>query len=106
VVSPAFSSSCVNGCDFPPDADTRCSAPRQCGANTIVPSARHVPPRPSCVSQMIEGGPPPISIRFSFPSAKYAIDRLSGDQNGKSNGSVISFRASSESIGRIHSAGS
>src|SRR5262245_33089230 len=31
---------------------------------------------------MICGGPPPMSTRFSFPSSKYAIERLSADQNG------------------------
>src|SRR5262245_60153911 len=34
------------------------------------------------VSQMICGGPPPMSTRFSLLSSKYAMERLSDDQKG------------------------
>src|SRR5262245_49913725 len=34
------------------------------------------------------GAPPPTSIRFNLPSAKYPTDRLSGDQNGVAAPSV------------------
>ena len=35
-------------------------------------------------SASVCGDPPPMSIRFSLPSAKNPTDRLSGDQNGYS----------------------
>jgi hypothetical protein len=39
---------------------------------------------PIDASHSVSGAPPTISIRFSLPSAKNAIDRLSGDHVGKS----------------------
>ena len=49
------------------------------------------------------GGPPLAAIFSSFCCAKYAMNRLSGDQNGNAASSVPgSGCAVSESMGRIH----
>ena len=64
-----------------PDAATRERGPKE-AVNRIVPSAPHAPPRGAEVLAKVCGGPPAISMRFSLPAAVYAIDRLSGDQNG------------------------
>ena len=52
------------------------------GANTMTPSAFHVPPRPSATGASVCGAPPPKSSRFSAPPAKNPMARLSGDQKG------------------------
>ena len=65
----------------PPAAGTRCSPLLE--AKTITPSAFHVPPSRSGVSQMFCGGPPAASTFLSVPPAKNPIHRLSGDQNSR-----------------------
>src|SRR6516225_11540067 len=87
----------------PPAAATRESGP-VVAANTITPSWFHVPPRgASSVLQTVRGGPPPTAIFLSLASAKNAIQRLSGDQNGSVAFSVpASGCATSESTGRTH----
>ena len=63
----------------------------------------HVPPRMSGVSQMFCGGPPDACTFLSFPPAKNAIERLSGDQNRLPAPSVPgSSAADSVSIGRTN----
>ena len=64
----------------------------------------HVPPSgPGAVSTSVFMEPSPISIRLSLASAKKAIDRLSGDQNGDIACSLPgSGRACEESSGRNH----
>jgi len=52
------------------------------GAKTIAPDALHVPPRPPPASQIVCAAPSGTVIRFSFPPAKKASEKLSGDQNG------------------------
>src|SRR5215510_7843843 len=52
------------------------------GANTITPSAFHVPPAPLEAAASVSGAPPPRSSRFNEPWAKKPIARPSGDQNG------------------------
>src|SRR5438128_3549048 len=76
-------SSVITGVTGPPAADTRKRPPEGVGAKTMTPSRLHVPPRPERISQRLWGGPPEASIFFNFPSAKKAINRLSGDQKGK-----------------------
>src|ERR1017187_7090842 len=67
------------------------------------PSRFHEPPVARTASHSVTGGPPAISIRFNFRSAKNASDLLSGDQNGESPPSVpASARAAGESSGRSH----
>jgi hypothetical protein len=46
------------------------------------------PLRPPAASEIVSGGPPETSTFFSFPSAKNARERLSGDQKGKVASSV------------------
>ena len=59
------------------------------GENTITLSRLQVPPaRCAGASQSTIGGPPVIAIFFSLPEAKNAMNRLSGDQNGKAPCSV------------------
>src|SRR5437762_12627672 len=57
-------------------------------------------------SHMVCAGPPEISIFLSFPAALKATKRLSGDQKGAGNATVLSVpgrgRVSSESIERSH----
>src|SRR5512139_1253699 len=54
----------------------------------MVPSAAQHPPLPSAASQIVVVGPPLASTRLSFPAAKNAICRPSGDQNGYADPSV------------------
>src|SRR5688572_27296925 len=59
-----------------------------------------------CTPANDTGGPPLMSIFFSLASAKNAMKRLSGDQNGNTAPSVpVSGRAVGESIARSHKAG-
>src|SRR6266508_4495413 len=44
--------------------------------------------KPGGASQSVTGGPPAMSIFFSFVSAKNATERLSGDQKGAAAPSV------------------
>src|SRR5437867_7137313 len=61
-----------------------------------------VPPRPAASANVVTN-PLPTSIRFSFPSAKKPIERLSGDQNGNAAFSVpTSGRVSADSSERSH----
>ena len=52
------------------------------GEKTMTLSRLQLPPRPDGASQSACAGPPAIGTRFSLPSAKNAMCRLSGDQNG------------------------
>src|SRR6266850_3011319 len=73
------------------------------GAKMIVPSLFQLPPRAMEVSQRLRGGPPCASTFLSLASAKKAMVRLSGDQNGKEAPSVPSRgRADRESSDRTH----
>src|SRR5688572_21415990 len=85
-------------------ADTWYKPPATCGEKIIVPAAFQDPPRGPPASAMFRGGPPNISMRFSLPPAKKAMERLSGDQNGYNAPSVPgSSREISDSIGRSQS---
>ena len=53
------------------------------GLNTMTLSRLQAPPRPWGASHNETGGPPATGIFFSFPPAKKAMNRLSGDQKGK-----------------------
>src|SRR5262245_16361255 len=53
----------------------------------MTPSRFQDPPTPSA-SQSVRDGPPPLSMRFNFLSAKKPIERPSGDQNGEKASSV------------------
>src|SRR6516162_5411582 len=68
----------------------------------MIPLRPHVPTNvPSGKSHKTSGGPPDGSIFLSFPSAKNASQRLSGDQTGEKAPSVPgNARADSESAGR------
>ena len=62
------------------------------------------PPCGCRASVIVSGSPPSAGIFFSLPSAKNAIIRLSGDQNGVSVAVVfIKGRPSSESSGLTQS---
>src|SRR5215831_18448725 len=50
----------------------------------IVSSRPHEPPRKSSAFAIVWAVPPAAGIFLSFPSAKNPIQRLSGDQNGRS----------------------
>ena len=52
------------------------------GTNTITPSRLHVPLPASSALASACVDPSAMSIRFSLPSAKNPMDRLSGDQKG------------------------
>ena len=67
---------------FPPEAGIRYNGVYAEGANTMTPSRLHAPPFALGALARTCGGPPAMSIRFSLPSAKNPIDRLSGVQNG------------------------
>jgi hypothetical protein len=66
----------------PPSADTREIALTVVPEKMIVPQLFQLPPRASGASQMICIGPPSTATFLSLPSAKKAIERPSGDQNG------------------------
>ena len=53
------------------------------GAKSMVPFGLQLPPNARGASASTSGFPPSRSRRFSFPSAKKPIERLSGAQNGK-----------------------
>src|SRR2546428_171734 len=55
--------------------------------NTIVPSWPQLPPAPPALHSVC-GGPPLAAIFSSLCCAKYAMNRLSGDQNGYAASSV------------------
>lgn len=61
----------------------RFGAARSLGVKMITPLLLQLPPRPSGASQIVCTGPPAAEIVLSFPLAKKAILRLSGDQKGK-----------------------
>src|SRR5258706_6083608 len=93
----------MNSDDCPPADDTRLSVLPAPALYTIVPSWLQVPPRMPSVMHSVCGGPPLAAIFNSFCCAKYAMNRLSGDQNGNAAPSVLgSGCAVSESMGRIH----
>src|SRR5262245_413168 len=69
----------------------------------MVPSLFQLPPRAALQMQIVCGGPPLASTRFSCVCAMYAMDRLSGDQNGCCALSVpFNLRASNESSDCTH----
>src|SRR5262245_65067360 len=72
----------VTAAGSPPPADTRISGPVTLGANTMTPSAFHVPPLPLVAAVSVCGAPPPRSNRLSAPGAKKPTERPSGDQKG------------------------
>src|SRR5512143_4258014 len=76
------------------------------GAKRIVPSRFQDPPSPLSASQTVRIAPPAASTRFSFPSAKKPIERLSGDQKGKKALSAPATGcAAAESSSRSHKDG-
>src|SRR5258707_15284966 len=91
LVSLRVVSSTVIGCGVAPDAETRCTTSPifPLGVKRMTPSLFQLPPRPDGASHRVCIGPPAISSLFSFPSAKNARDRPSGDQNGKLAPSVL-----------------
>ncbi len=90
----------------PPRAGTRLIGALTPGANRIVPSGPHAPPRAVGASAITIGVPPATSIRFSLSSAKNPSDVLSGDQNGKLAPAVPgNATLSSRSSCRIQSTG-
>jgi hypothetical protein len=77
-----FASIFVTAAGVPPLDGTWNKGKLKLGANKMTPLALHVPPRAWGASHTITGGPPAMSTRFSLPSTKNAIERLSGDQKG------------------------
>src|SRR3954465_5271088 len=95
------STSLVAGVELPPKADTFDSAARKSGEYKMTSPGPHDPPRPTAASQIAIPGPWAASTFLSFPSEKYAIILLSGDQNGNVAFSVpASSMAFNESSGR------
>ncbi len=80
----------VTGTAEPPEPGTRISGVVVVGANTMTSSAFQVPPLPLLAGASVWGAPPLRFNRFSEPSAKNPIVRLSGDQNGSVAPSVPS----------------
>ena len=71
------------GMGDPPVAGTLNSVPAfPLGLKMIVPFALQLPPPRAFDSQSVWEGPPEASTLLSLPSAKYPIERLSGDQKG------------------------
>src|ERR1700730_8361702 len=88
----------------PPWALTRIGAVCVCVVRRIPPPGPQEPPRACGASQITRGGPPLRSMVLSFPSAKKASDRLSGDQKVNVTLSVLGrARPSSLSMARPHS---
>jgi hypothetical protein len=84
----------------PPASETVCGL--HSPPITITPFRFHVPPRAPSALQMVCTGPPERSIFFSLESAKKAMKRLSGDQNGSAAPSVPARGViSAESSARI-----
>src|ERR1051326_156101 len=74
------------------------------GEKMIVPSLFHDPLRGFCgASQSVNGGEPSRSTFFNLPSAKKAMKRLSGDQNGNTALSVPLMSCGDPSMARSHS---
>ena len=101
--APDTGSGLVSSVHAPPAADTRVSTPASV-ANTIAPARFQVPPAPRPTSSHnVCGGPPEAATVFSFLSAKKAMVRLSGDQNGvRANCVPVSGRISPDSSERSH----
>ena len=67
----------------PPRAETRAIRGGVPALNTITsPLPQLAAPRDAAASVIVWTEPSAMSIRFTFPSAKNPIQRLSGDQNG------------------------
>src|SRR5262249_60542450 len=82
VSSPAIS---LAGFGVPPDSGILTSAPPPpppASAMTMTPDVPHVPALKLGRLHRTTGSPPFTSIFRNLPSAQYAIQRLSGDQNG------------------------
>ena len=87
---------------LPPAAETLKSDPSRPGRRDRSPRAPAAAARIRCIAQHLRE-PPASATFFSLPSAKNAIDRLSGDQNGPDALSVPgSGRAASDVSSRIH----
>src|SRR5215472_108133 len=71
----------ATGAALPPAEETLYTV-LQLGENKITPLGPHEPPKETGASASVIGGPPRVSIFFSFSSAKNPSQRLSGDQNG------------------------
>src|SRR6476660_10022680 len=95
--SPVAGSSLVTPVGRPPSLETReRPVPTVPDENRITLSRLQVPPNPLprvFKSQSTVGGPPVIATFFSLPEAKNAMNRLSGDQNGKAPCSVPAIGA-------------
>jgi hypothetical protein len=74
----------VTGVASPPEAGTLWIRPPPSGAKTIRLCDPQLPPRWSGASANSRAGPPARSTRFSFFSAKNAIERPSGEKKGAS----------------------
>ena len=97
--------SLVSGEGVPPKAGT-CKMAVASAANKIRPSLVHVPPRPGPgVSQMAVAVSAVRSMRRSLPSAKNAMDLLSGDQNGEYAPSVPNSGRTTRAVQRAHPQG-
>src|SRR2546427_4037142 len=88
--SPREASIVVTGWAAPPDSETRLMVLGAIlGVNSRTPSRLQAPPvLVDGASVRVWAGPPDIAIFFSFPSAKKATNRLSGDQKGRAALSV------------------
>src|SRR6185436_1480562 len=67
---------------FPPAEETRTIGSFGAVEKIRVPSWLQEPLLPSAASHSVTAGEPARSTFFSFPSAKKAMKRLSGDQKG------------------------
>src|SRR6185369_8058891 len=78
--SPRAGSGAVIGRGVPPVAGTATIGAPNSFVNRIVPSRLQAPENAPPLSQIVWTGPPSTPMRFSLPSEKKAISRLSGDQ--------------------------
>lgn len=63
-------------------------------ANTIDPLVPQLPPAPTGAAHNVMGSPPDVEIFLSWPSAKNAIQRLSGEKKG-----VVAFVVPASGVG-------
>src|SRR5688572_3474889 len=94
----------VSGSSLPPVGFTVARPPLAARPTRIVPPAPQLAPPPALASQTTFTAFPRKSYVFSFPSAKKAIFRESGDQNGRTAPSVPASRWNeADASGRIQS---
>ena len=86
--SPLAASGVTSGLRTPPPASIIQSGSMPRPSNRITPRGLHEPSAPYCASPIVCAGPPATATRRSFPPAMNAIERLSGDQIGRSAPSV------------------